>query len=395
MSEFIQCPGFQAAAISAGIKKGGTPDLGLIYSQVPATVAGVFTRNQVQAAPVLISKAHAADGTCQAVVANSGNANCCTGDQGIQDARKMAALTAAALKLLPENVLVASTGVIGASLPMGKIEAAVSPLVTSLAPEGFDDFARAIMTTDTVPKLVQRRGRIDDRDVTLVAAAKGAGMIRPDMATLLCFICSDVHIEAPLLQQGLKNAVDRTLNRITIDGDTSTNDMALMLANGLSGAKVQTSEAQRIFESLLEDLLGDVARRLIKDGEGVTKVALIKVQGALSDADALRVADTVGHSPLVKTAFFGQDANWGRIIAAVGRAGVPINPEKIDLFFDHVQLVKQGRWCGQEAEARATAVLKQPEFSVIIDLNQGQGAESLLTSDFSVEYVKINADYRS
>jgi glutamate N-acetyltransferase/amino-acid N-acetyltransferase len=304
-------------------------------------------------------------------------------------------LAAAELKLAPECVLVASTGVIGAPLPMGKIESAAPALAAALGPQGFDAFSRAIMTTDTVPKLVQRRGEIDGRPITLMAAAKGAGMIRPDMATMLCFVCCDVLISARLLQQCLKRAVDRSLNRITIDGDTSTNDMVLAMANGLSAARVHTPEHENIFQALLDDLLKDIARRLVKDGEGVTKMALIKVQGASSNEAALRIADTVGHSPLVKTAFFGEDANWGRIIAAVGRAGVPLDPQKIDLFFDTVQVISQGRWCGPQVESQATAVLKQPEFSITIDLHQGQGTDSLLTCDFSVDYVRINADYRS
>ncbi len=395
MSEFIQCPGFQAAGMAAGIKKNGKPDLGMIYSNVPATVAGVFTRNQVQAAPVLVSKSRMARGRAQAVVVNAGNANCCTGDQGMVDARTMAASAAAELKLTPEDVLVASTGVIGAPFPIGKIEAATPELAAALGPEGFEAFSRAIMTTDTVPKLVQRRGEIDGRPITLVAAAKGAGMIRPDMATMLCFVCSDVQISTLLLQQCLTRAVDRSLNRITIDGDTSTNDMVLVMANGMSAARVHTPDHETVFQALLDDLLTDIARRLVRDGEGATKMALIKVQGASSNAAALRVADTVGHSPLVKTAFFGEDANWGRIIAAVGRAGVPLDPQKIDLFFDKVQVVSQGRWCGPQAESQATAILKQPEFCVTIDLHQGQGSDSLLTCDLSVDYVRINADYRS
>ena len=395
MSESIECPGFEAWGVASGIKKNGAPDLGLICSRVPATVAGVFTRNQVQAAPVLVSRERIAAGKARAVIVNSGNANCCTGEQGLADARAMTSLAAAGLELAPEEVLVASTGVIGAPMPMGKIESAAPGLISGLAPHGFEAFARAIMTTDTVPKLVRRTGSIDGRPVTLVAAAKGAGMIRPDMATMLCFICTDARVSALHLQQSLKRAVDHTLNRITIDGDTSTNDMALLLANGVSGATVETPEQQAVFQNLLNDLLMDVGHRLVKDGEGVTKVARIIVRGASNNEEALRIADTVGHSPLVKTAFFGQDANWGRIIAAVGRSGVLVDPDKIDLFFDGVQLVSKGRWCGPEAEARATSVLKEPEFSVIIDLHQGQGEESLLTCDFSVDYVKINADYRS
>jgi glutamate N-acetyltransferase/amino-acid N-acetyltransferase len=395
MLEPIECPGFQAAGMAAGIKKNGASDLGLICSSLPAAVAGVFTRNQVQAAPVLVSKTRVARGTARAVVVNSGNANCYTGDQGMADAEAMATLTAAELNLAPEDVLVASTGVIGAPLPMDKIASAAPVLASHISPRGLDDFSRAIMTTDTVPKLVQRRADIDGRPVTLVAVAKGAGMIRPDMATMLCFVCTDARVHAPLLQQCLKNAVDRSLNRITIDGDTSTNDMVLMLANGASGAEVQSPEQHRIFQTLLNDLLADIAHRLVRDGEGVTKVVRITVQGASSDAAAWRIADTVAHSPLVKTAFFGEDANWGRIMAAVGRAGVPVEPQNIDLFFGQVQIVGRGSWCGPEAEAKATAVLKQDEFSVTIELNQGQGTDSLLTCDFSLDYVRINADYRT
>jgi glutamate N-acetyltransferase/amino-acid N-acetyltransferase len=395
MLEAIGCPGFEAAGMAAGLKKSGAFDLGLIRSNLPAVAAGVFTRNQVQAAPVLVSKARVSKGAARAVVVNSGNANCCTGDQGVADAEAMAALAAAELKLPPEEVLVASTGVIGAPFPINKIASAVPALAAGLSAERFDAFSRAIMTTDTVPKLVQRRGEIDGRPITLVAAAKGSGMIRPDMATMLCFVCTDARISAPLLQQNLKSAVDRTLNRITIDGDTSTNDMVLILANGASAASVETPDQQQIFQALLRDLLSEIAHRLVKDGEGATKVARITVQGAPSNEAAWRIADTVAHSPLVKTAFFGEDANWGRIIAAVGRAGVPFDPQKADLFFGQVQIVDQGAWCGPEAESRATAVLKQEEFTVTLDLHQGQGTDSLLTCDFSLDYVKINADYRT
>ncbi len=395
MLDPIGCPGFEAAGMAAGIKKNGAFDLGLICSRQPAVVAGVFTRNQIQAAPVLVSKSRVAKGIAQAVVVNSGNANCCTGDQGMADAEAMAASVASELKMAPGNVLVASTGVIGAPLPIEKIAAAAPVLATHLSVHGFDAFSQAIMTTDTVPKLVQRRGEIDGRPVTLVAAAKGAGMIRPDMATMLCFVCTDVLMPAQLLHQCLKHAVDRTLNRITIDGDTSTNDMVLLMANGESGAEVRLPEQQQDFQALLNDLLADIAHRLVRDGEGVTKVVRVTVKGAPSDAAAWRIADTVAHSPLVKTAFFGEDANWGRIIAAAGRAGVPLDPQKIDLFFGPVQIVDRGRWCGPEAESRATAVLKQAEFPVVIDLNQGTGTDSLLTCDFSLDYVRINADYRT
>lgn len=395
MGETIQCPGFQAAGIAAGIKKGNALDLGLIYSTVPAVTAGVFTRNKVQAAPVRLTRTHLTEGQARAVIVNSGNANCCTGANGETDAMQMATIAADGLGLSPQEVLVASTGVIGKSMPMDKVEKAGPLLIDALKIEGFQNFAKSIMTTDTVPKLIQRKGAIEGREFTVVVSAKGAGMIRPDMATMLCFICTDVDIQFPVLNQSLKTAVDRTLNRITIDGDTSTNDMVLLMANGQSGVKIESDAHLQIFQGLLNDLLMETARRLLIDGEGVTKVVEIIVEGARSNEEAYKVADTVAHSPLVKTAFFGEDANWGRIVAAAGRSGAAMDPDKVDVFFDSIQMVKQGRWCGQEAEDRATAVLKQPEFSVVIALHQGQGEARMLTSDFSVEYVKINADYRT
>jgi glutamate N-acetyltransferase/amino-acid N-acetyltransferase len=395
MSETKQCQGFRAAGMAAGIKKKSVSDLGAIYSEVPAVAAGVFTRNRVKAAPVLISQRHLASGRARAVIANAGNANCCTGQTGLEHAQAMAAGLADQLGLLPEDVLVGSTGVIGLPLPIDTIRAALPTLGSELRPDGFEDFARSIMTTDTVPKLVLRQGKIEDGTFTVLAAAKGAGMIRPDMATMLCFICTDADLEPAALQQCLKQAVDRTLNRISIDGDTSTNDMTLILANGLSGVKIRSRSQLNIFQSVLDDLLTDVARRLVKDGEGVTKLVEVKVQGAASDQEALVVVDTVAHSPLVKTAFFGEDANWGRIIGAVGRSGAAVDPARIDVYFDGVQMVRSGQGCGLAAEAEATKVLKQSEFTVTIDLHLAQGEASMLTCDFSVDYVKINADYRS
>jgi glutamate N-acetyltransferase / amino-acid N-acetyltransferase len=395
VSETIQCPGFHAAGVMAGIKKKAAPDLGLIYSLAPATVAGMFTRNRVMAAPVLLTRERVAEGSARGIVVNAGNANCCTGAQGMLDARAMGAAAAAGLQTDEKGILVASTGVIGASFPIEKVHAAMPALVAALRPDGFEDLARAIMTTDTVPKLIARRGELEGREFTILAVAKGAGMIRPDMATMLCFVCTDASIPAEKLQTMLRPAVERSLNRITIDGDTSTNDTVLLMANGFSGAVVLTESQQAVFQALLDDVLMDIARRLVKDGEGVTKVVEIKVQGAASDGDALRVADTVGHSPLVKTAFFGEDANWGRILAAAGRSGAVMDPQRVDLFFDSVQMVRGGQGCGQAVEAEVTAVMKRPEFTVTIDLHQGQGQAAMLTCDFSVDYVKINADYRS
>ena len=395
MKQSYHCPGFKAAGIAAGIKKNGTLDLGLIYSTTTATAAGVYTRNQVQAAPVLLCKDHLAGGSARAVIVNSGNANCYTGAEGRDHAYATAGEIASALQLNIKDVLVASTGVIGVPLPMDRIRSAIPELTAAMHSDGFSDFARAIMTTDTVPKLVQRQGVIDGRTFSLLVIAKGAGMLRPDMATMLCFICTDAGLDGALFQQVLQGAVNQTLNRITIDGDTSTNDTVLALANGLSGVEIRTAVQLEIFKTVLAEVLQEISRMLIKDGEGVTKVVEINVRGASSNKEALQIADTVAHSPLVKTAFFGQDANWGRIIAAVGRAGIPIDPDRIDLYFDHVKLVSQGTYCGADAEAQAASIMQRSEFAVTIDLNAGSGCDAILTSDLSVEYVQINADYRT
>ena len=391
----IICSGFKAAGVAAGLKKTGKKDLGLMVSQVPATVAGVFTKNQVKAAPVILDRRRIKTGVCQAIIANSGNANCCTGEQGLRDAETMANLAASELGISEDLVLVASTGVIGESLPIEKINAAIPTLVDSLESQGIPDLARSMMTTDTVPKMVSAQGVVDGKTFTVTGVAKGAGMIRPDMATMLCFVCTDVKISSDVLKEILVKGVNRSFNRITIDGDTSTNDTVLVMANGLSGAVIQSPAQKDIFQKILDEIFLDLAKQLVRDGEGVTKLVEIMVRNALSDSDAQKVADTVAHSPLVKTAFFGEDANWGRIAGAVGRAGVQIDPYKIDVYFDDVQMVKAGMGQGKIIEAEATKVLKRPEFTVTIDLNSGIGSGSILTCDFSVDYVKINANYRS
>jgi glutamate N-acetyltransferase/amino-acid N-acetyltransferase len=395
MQKAVQCLGFQAAAVEAGIKKADILDLGLIYSETPASVAGLFARNKVLAAPVLLSKQRVASGLTRAVVANAGNANCCTGAQGMADAGAMTAQVASLLGLDPQEVLVASTGVIGKPMPMEVVRPAISRLVTGLAAQGFERFSRAIMTTDTVPKLARRQGTLNNRPFSLVAAAKGAGMIRPDLATLLCFICTDAAIESRHLQSMLTRSVDSTLNRLTIDGDTSTNDTVLIMANGAAGIFLETTEQMNQFQTLLDDLLADLAQQLVRDGEGVTKLVELQVRGAASDQEARKIADAIAHSPLVKTAFFGEDANWGRILAAAGRAGARLDPDRAELFFNEVRMVENGMGCGPEAEADATAVMKQPQFKVTLDLHQGNGRTTLLTCDFSVNYVRINADYRT
>ncbi|MFO8047915.1 MAG: bifunctional glutamate N-acetyltransferase/amino-acid acetyltransferase ArgJ [Desulfosudaceae bacterium] len=392
------CPGFQWSGISAGIKKEKSKkDLGLIFSDVPASAAAVFTKNRVKAAPVLLDAERIKPGTAQAIVVNSGNANCCTGEQGMTDALEMARSTALELNIPENQVLVASTGVIGAPMPMPTIVRSLPAAVKALSPSGWQDFSESIMTTDRFPKTVITSGRLaDGSPYTIAAVAKGAGMIRPDMATMLCFVCSDIQAPPEVLSDMLTRATDNSFNRITVDGDTSTNDTVILLANGLSGAVLKSERQQAGFQEVLNGVLGKLARMMVKDGEGATKFIEIRVRGAASRQEALLAAETVAGSVLVKTAFFGEDANWGRIAAAVGRSGAEFDPDRLDIFFDDVQLVGNGRDCGSPAETAAAAVVKKEEITVVIDLNTaGQGEAAVFTCDLSLDYVKINSDYRS
>lgn len=393
--QIIPCPGFKTAGVAAGIKKNGRSDLGLIVSDVPASVAGVFTRNQIQAAPVRLDRERVAGGLCRAVLVNSGNANCCTGAEGYRNAVRMGRAAACALNVPEAQVLVASTGVIGEPLPVERIESALPGLLAGLKAEGVRDFAEAIMTTDRVPKVVSRQGRLAGRTFTLTGVVKGAGMIRPDVATMLCFLMTDIAATPDALHEMLVAAADRSFNRITVDGDTSTNDTILLLANGLAGAAVDSDAARSAFQAVLDEVMLALAKWVVKDAEGSNKLVEISVRGARTDPDALRIAETIAHSPLVKTALFGEDANWGRILAAAGRAGVPLNPDTVDVFIGPTQMVSRGMGCGKAVEAEATRVLKSEEFCIALDLHLGSGRASVFTCDFSIDYVKINADYRS
>ena len=389
------CQGFTAGGVAAGIKKNGALDLGMLVSDRPARVAAMFTTNKIQAAPVKLDRERVQAGVARAVVANSGNANCYNGEEGMTAAVAMAAAAARALDVPEEQVLVASTGVIGQAFPSDKVEKAMQGLTNGLRSAGVPDLARAIMTTDTVPKIAARDGKASGLAYRIVGVAKGAGMIRPDMATMLCFVMTDAEVALDGLKPMLARSVDGSFNQMTIDGDTSTNDTVILMANGASGAVVASEADKEAFQRVLDDLLLDLAQQLVADGEGVTKVVELTVKGAHCDDDARRIVDTIAHSPLVKTAFFGEDANWGRIIAAAGRAGVDLDPERLDLYFNTVRLVESGRYCGAEAEAQATAAIKKPAFSVTLDLCLGTGQARMLTCDFSIDYVKINADYRS
>ena len=389
--------GFQFSAVEAAIKKPGRLDLALIFSETPAAVAAVYTTNKVKAAPVLLDMERTRNGSCQAIVVNSGNANACTGPRGMDDARETTRLVAEGLGIPDEAVLVSSTGVIGVPLPMERIRAGIRPLVDGLSGGTLDEVARAIMTTDTFPKLESRKGSAGGKEYTIAGIAKGAGMIMPNMATMLAFIVTDAAVEPAWLRTVFAAGIERSFNAITVDGDTSTNDTAVIMANGAAGNPPLTGSADGAadFVRLLDEVLLALAKLIVRDGEGATKFVEITVRGARSDADAKRAAMAVANSCLVKTAFFGQDANWGRIFAAVGYSGADVEPERTELFFDDVLMVKNGVFAGGDAEARGTEILKQKEFKVVVDLHLGGGAATVYTSDLSYDYVKINADYRT
>ena len=393
----FQVPGFLAAGISAGLKKNHERDLALIYSEVPAAAAGVFTTNRVKAAPVLLSMERVKSGTARALLANSGSANACTGRQGLRDGRHLSGLIASSLKISPSHVLLASTGVIGKPLPMPVIEKSLPRLVASLSSAGLGDAARAIMTTDTFPKAVITRGRVNGRVIAMAGMAKGAGMINPKMATLLSFVFTDALISPRALRQSLRDGAKNSFNRITVDGDTSTNDTLLVLANGLAGNReiLSHTAGYKKFSELLHELLFSLARMIARDGEGATKLVEIAVAGARTTSEAEQVARAVAYSPLVKTAFFGEDANWGRIICAAGYSGIAIDPDQIEIFFDDVPIVRRGCGTGLRNEARATSVMKKREYRVRLNLRRGTKTASIFTTDLSYDYVKINASYRS
>jgi len=389
--------GFLFSGISAGIKKNGKRDLGLIYSDVPAQVAGLFTTNAVKAASVQLNLRRIKGGICQAVVVNSGNANACTGAQGLRDASRISSLVAKRMGLKEKLVFTASTGVIGVPLPMKKIEERVPELIEALSPEGWMNTVESIMTTDTFPKVEVATCRIKGKQVKLCGMVKGAGMIRPDLATMLSFLVTDANFGTPLLQRMLKKAVEESYNRITVDGENSTNDTVLLLANGKAGhcsLKIVDRDAD-IFQSMLSEVCQNLAKSVVKDGEGATKFFEVLIRGARNKEDAKQAAYTVAHSPLVKTAFFGEDANWGRILCALGHSGARINPNRIDVFFDHAPIVKNGVGVNPRSEEKAAKVIKKKSFKVIVDLNQGESQFSVLTTDLSLDYVKINASYRS
>jgi glutamate N-acetyltransferase / amino-acid N-acetyltransferase len=386
--------GFKASGICAGIKVGAL-DLALIVSDVPAVVAGTFTTNAVQAAPVTLCRSVLASGSASAVVVNSGCANACTGASGMVAAKDMAAATVAALGVAEGSVFVCSTGTIGKPLPIEKIRAALPQAVDSLTVAGGDDAAKAIMTTDTVDKQVAVSLEIDGVTIRIGGMAKGAGMIEPNMATMLAFMTTDAAVSQTALQACLSAVVTKSFNRISVDGDQSTNDTVLMLANGCSGSALldETHAAWDQFSTAVETVALTLAKKMVEDGEGATKFVTITVNGAVTEADANKAAKAVANSLLCKTAWFGGDPNWGRVIAAVGYSGAQVDPDLIDIVFGDVAAVAGGQMAEGVALADLEAVYSQKAFEIVIDLNLGSASETVYTCDCSYEYVKINAEY--
>ena len=395
-------PGFLVSAVASGMRYSGRPDLALIVASEggSAIAAGVFTTNEFCAAPVIVCEEHLrVSSTTTAVLINAGIANACTGEAGLRQARETARLTAQALSVSREKILVASTGVIGMQMPVEPVARVLPELLEGLRGDGWDLVARAIMTTDTVPKLASARVEIDGTCVTIGGVAKGAGMISPNMATLLAFVCTDAAIDKDVLEHWVRVGADASFNAITIDGDTSTNDSLVVLAGGAAANPVITdkeSQGSRLFGEALRAVLLDLSKQIVMDGEGATKLIEIHVTGALDDASARQIAFAIANSPLVKTAFFGGDANWGRIIAAAGRAGVHLISERVALYFNDLCVFREGTPVGtKEVEEKATRIFKQKEIAVKLDLALGSGSFTAFTCDFSYDYIKINASYRS
>jgi len=388
--------GFKAAGIHCGIKK-AKKDLAIIYSDFPATAAAVFTLNKVQAAPVLLCKKHLSEReTFRAIIVNSGNANACTGEQGLKDAVETAQLTAEVLNIDPKEVFVSSTGVIGEYLPMEKLRNGIKDIVEHLNDEDDLSAAQAIMTTDTFPKSASASFDVKGKTVTIGGISKGSGMIHPNMATMLAFITTDAAIDKNIFQSLLKETSDKTFNRIIVDGDTSTNDMVVALANGQSGIDpiFPGTDEYETFSQNLYEVLKKLSIDIVRDGEGATKLIEIRVEGALSDDDAYIAAKSVALSPLVKTAIHGEDANWGRIIAAVGYSGIEFNPDNFEIFINGAQLLKKNYLVTMPA-SDANKLLKPTDVNLLIKLNEGNGSSTCWTCDFSEDYVKINGSYRS
>ncbi len=389
--------GFIAGAARCGLKKKAGDDLAIIFSERPAVAAAVFTQNLVYAAPVAVTREHLKYRTHRAIVVNSGGANACTGEVGLKDAQRTAEIVAEYFNCDEHEVLVASTGVIGVRLDMSKIESGIRMATAELSRKAGPRVAQAMMTTDTRPKLASRTIRLNGKRVVIAGVAKGAGMIHPNMATLLSFVTTDAAISKPALQAALGEAVKRSFNRVSVDGDTSTNDTLAVLANGAAENTLIAKAAGSDFDSFtraLTDVCRDLAIQVARDGEGARKLITIRVLRAPSERDAERIAATIATSPLVKTAIAGADANWGRILSAAGRSGVKFDVSQVEVRIGNLVVARRG--CGLPfSEARALEILKRDEVTITVDLHQGEAEVTEWTCDLTEGYIRINADYRS
>ena len=393
----IKVPGFMASGIYSGVKRSRKKDLALIYSKKPCCTSAVFTKNIVKAAPVIIGRKKLNRGLCQAIIINSGIANVCTGKQGINDANEVTKYLAKNLNVSDSLVIPSSTGLIGAFLSthLDSIKSSIPKLISNLSEDGLQTAAEAIMTTDAFPKFISKQTKFGSRSGTVAAIGKGAGMIAPSMATMLCFAVTDISLDKKSQDMALKNAVNYSFNKIIVDGDMSTNDTVILMSSGALGNKpISTSSNHyRRFENLLTEVLSEIAYKIVEDGEGATKVAKIIVKGAKSLKDAETISHTIGTSTLVKTALYGQDPNWGRIIAAAGRSGVKFNPDKIDLYYGDYLVFRNGM---QVMDEKIAAEKLKPKYlEITLNLKSGKASSHVLTSDLTVDYVKFNSDYHT
>ncbi len=393
----VRVPGFRFAGVACGIKPSGRPDVALIVSDTPATAVGAFTTNRVVAAPVQIGRERLRGGRVQAVVINSGNANAYTGRPGLAAARATTGLVARRLGIDERLVIPSSTGRIGVPLPVPRLRRGVSAALAALSPDGFHDALDGMMTTDAFPKFAAVEERVGGVPVTLAVLAKGAGMIAPNMATLLVYLLTDARIARPALRRMLQDALPRSLNAIVVDGDMSTNDTVLLLANGVAGNPPVTRQSRDYprLAATVATLLRDVARQVVKDGEGATRVVDVVVRGARTPRDAARVADAIARSSLCKTAFFGGDPYAGRIVCAAGYSGARFDPDRLDIFLDDLPIVRRGVEVVRAVERRASRIAARPEFTLTLDLHAGRAGAERMVSDLTVDYVRFNSDYRT
>ena len=387
--------GYRACGVEAGIKYANRKDFALLVSDQPAAAAAVFTTNQVAAAPVQLDRAQIRSGQAQAVAINSGCANACTGKTGMQHARTMVRATAGALGIDEKLVLICSTGVIGANLPIERIVAGAQLAARALSRKGGPDAARAIMTTDTVDKQAALRVKIDGRVVTIGGMCKGSGMIEPMMATMLGFLTTDAAVEPKALRQLLQSVADASFNRVVVDGDRSTNDTLILLANAAAGNRVLTPAHPQwgVFSAAVRNVAIELSKKMVLDGEGATKMVTVQVKGARTAREAQLAARAIAKSALVKTSWFGVDPNWGRVICAAGYSGATVNDQKAQIWYGDVCAYDRGQVADAAALRKLKAVMKWRAFDVTVNLNLGKGEDTVFTCDFSLDYVKINADY--